>query len=79
MGGGSSLGVEYQVVKRGRDYHGSGENIMRIKKGKGDAILLFPLILRLLGRLLGREEEKAYLLRRKKQDLKKGMGKNIKL
>ena len=46
-------GEEYQVVKRGREYQGCGEEYnveIRISK------IIFPIILRLLGRISSGEE-----------------------
>ena len=45
-----SDGEEYQVVKRGREYHGCGENITRKKRESGSNII-FPKAFRLLGKI----------------------------
>ena len=61
----NSVGEEYQVLKRGRDYQGN---------------ILFPLIFKMLGRISSGEEGKGALTFGKvNQDLDfKGVGKNIK-
>ena len=45
-----SVGAEFQVVKRGRKYHGCGEAYEYIveKRERGSIIVIFPIILRLL-------------------------------
>ena len=43
------VGKEYQVLKRGREYHGFGENITWKKRDRGSNVI-FSSILRLLGR-----------------------------
>ena len=44
------VGEEYQLVKRGREYHGCGEEYNVVKREKGSKII-FPITLRLLGRI----------------------------
>ena len=44
------VGEEYQVVMRGREYHGGGEEYNVEKSERGNNII-FPIILRLLGRI----------------------------
>ena len=68
--------VEYHVVKRGRKYHEWG----RIKRGKmkTGSNIIFPVILRLLGRISSVEGD--WNFGEENKDLKKmGLGKNIKL
>ena len=48
-----SAGEEYQVVKRGRECHGCGEE-NNVEKGKGEAIL------RLWGRISSGEEDRNF-------------------
>ena len=50
-----SVGVEYQVVKRGREYHGCGKNNNAERRESGSNII-FPIILRRLGRINSRTE-----------------------
>ena len=58
-GGGSTyVGEEYQVAKRGRDYQGCGEEYESEKMERGS---IFPLILRILGRISSGEEGKRTL------------------
>ena len=66
------VGEEYQVVKRGREYHGCGEEYNSKKREKG-SIFIFSLILRLLGRVSIGEEIKGMKIK----ILKIGVGKNI--
>ena len=49
------VGEEYQVVKRGKEYYYCGEeyNIEKRERGRN---IIFPTILRLLGRISSREE-----------------------
>ena len=69
-------------MKRGREYHGSGEeyNMEKIKRGSN---IIFPIILRLLGRISSWEGGKRTEILGKKiknQDVKNmGVGKNINL
>ena len=49
--------VVYKVVKRGRQYHGCGEEYNVEKRERGSNII-FPMILRLLGRISRREAGK---------------------
>ena len=50
-----SVGEEYQVVRRGRAYHGFGENITWTK-GKWGSNIILPVIQRMLGRISSREK-----------------------
>ena len=59
-----SVGEEYQIWKREREYHGCGEKNITWQMKRGSNII-FPLLLWLLGRI---EVEK------KKQDIKNGIG-----
>ena len=52
-----SVGEEYHVVKRGREYHGCWEEYNKEKRERGSN-MIFPLILRLLGRISGGAEGK---------------------
>ena len=49
-----SVGEEYQIVKRGREYHCCGEEY-NMKRGIGNYII-FPLILQLLERISSGEK-----------------------
>ena len=51
-----SVAEEYQVVTRGKKYHGCGEEY-NVKKGKGEAISSSHVIVRLLGRISRGEED----------------------
>ena len=50
-----SVGEEYQVMKGGSEYHGCGEEY---DVEKGGSNIIFPIILRLLGRILSGKEGK---------------------
>ena len=52
-----SVGEEYQVVKRGRDYHVCWEESNKEKRENGSNII-FPMILRLLRRTSSGEDRK---------------------
>ena len=58
-----SFEEEYQVVKRGRKYHGK---IITWKKRERGSNFILPLILRLLGRISSGEEGKGTEIFRKK-------------
>ena len=60
-----SVGIEYQVLKRGREYHGCGEEYNILIREMGCNII-FPIILRLLGRISSAEVEKGTEIYRKK-------------
>ena len=67
-----SVGKEYQVVKRGREYYSCGEKYNVEKRGRGSNII-FPFIIRLLGRISSGEEGKGTeILGIKKLNLKTG-------
>ena len=71
------VGEEYQVVKRGRKYHGCGEeyNVEKMERGNN---IIFPNILRLFGRY--KVDKKTKILCQKNQVFKiYGSWKNIKL
>ena len=60
IGGGEfikSVGEENQVVKRVREYHGCGEEF-NVEKKKRGSNTIFPIILRLIGRISSGEEWK---------------------
>ena len=67
-----SVGEEYQVVKRGRTYHGCGEEYNVEKRQRGSNVI-FPVILRLLGRISIGEEDGNF--REENQGKKMGVGK----
>ena len=70
---------EYQVVKSGREYHGCGAEYNVVKREKGSNII-FPIILRLLGRISSGEEGMGDgNFWEENQDLKKWGGGNIRL
>jgi len=74
-----SVGGEFQVVKRRREYHGCEEELNVEKREMGSNII-FPIILRLFGRISSGEEGKGMeMLGKKIKILKMGVGKNIKL
>ena len=50
-----SIGEEHQVVKRGREYHDCGEEY-NVEKREGGSNIIFPKILRLLGRISSGEK-----------------------
>ena len=52
-----SVGEEYQVVKREREYHGCGEEY-NVEKRKWVSNTIFPMILRLLEKISSVEEGK---------------------
>ena len=52
-----SVGEEYQVAKGGRKYQGCGDEC-NVKKGKGEAITSYIMILNLLGGISNWEEGK---------------------
>ena len=61
-----SLASLLQVVKRGREYHGSGKEYIVEKKGLWESNIIFPLILRLLGRIsIGEEGKETEILGKK--------------
>ena len=65
--------------ERGREYHGCGDecNIEKRKKGSNT---IFPIIFRLLGRILSEERGRKRTFRGRKSRFKKmGMRKKIKL
>ena len=66
-----SVGEEYQVVKWERDYHGFVEE-NNVEKRERGSNFIFPMTLRLLGRILSMEGDRNW----KKN---KWVGKNIKL
>ena len=75
-----SVGEEYHVVKRGREYHGCGEEY-NVKKREKRSNSNFPLKLRLLGRISSGKEGKEMEILRKKIKIFKNMetGENIML
>ena len=72
-----TVGEEYQVVKRGREYHACGEEYNVEKRERGSNII-FSIILRLLGRI-SRGEGGRKLWGKEIKDKRLGTGKNIKL
>ena len=56
ISGKMSVGEEYQVVKRGREYHGCGEEYNMEERVRGTNII-FIIILRLLGRISSEEKD----------------------
>ena len=52
-----SIGEEHQVVKRGGEYHDCGEEYNGEKR-EGGSDIIFPKILRLLGRITSGEKGK---------------------
>ena len=74
----TSVGEEYQVVKRRRECQCCGEEYNMIKRERG-SIIVFPIILRLLGRISGLEEGKGTeILGRKLKFYNMWVVKNIK-
>ena len=71
-----SVWEEYQVLKRGREYHGGGKEYNAEKKEWGSN-LIFPKILRMLGRISSGEKGKKISGKKIKIE-KMWMGKNIK-
>ena len=72
-----SVGEEYQVVKRGREYHGCGEQY-NLKKRERGSNMIFSMILRLFGRVSSWGEGKGSVNMGKKiKILKMWVGKNI--
>ena len=79
-GGGvsKSAGEEYQVEKRRRENHCCLEELKHEKKSQRGSNIIFPLILRLLGRKSSGEEGKGTENLGNKIKIKKnGAGKNI--
>ena len=70
-----AVGEENHVWKRRRSYQGCVEEYNVEKREMGSNIL-FPVTLRLLGRISSREEGKGIIIQKK---IKNGVGKNIKL
>ena len=65
---------DYQVVKRGREYHYCGEENIVVKRERVSNII-FPIILRLLGKISSGEEGKGTEITGKKIKIKQsGLG-----
>ena len=67
------LGEDYQVVNRGRKYHGFGgeHNVENMERGSN---IIFTIILRLLGRISSGEKGKRRKFLRRKSIFSKKMG-----
>ena len=66
-----SVGKEYQVVKKGREYHGCGGEEYKLEKGKRGNNITFPVIMRLLGRILSGKKGEGTEISGKKIKIKK--------
>ena len=54
-----SVGEEYQVMKRGKEYYGC-EKEYNVEKRERGINIIFPIMLRLLGRLSSGEEDENF-------------------